>query len=47
MFCHEGNWGAVDRIWFINPSKSVTKPTARWFPMRASLTSGVSCGWCQ
>ena len=22
MFCHEGNWEAVDRIWFINPSKS-------------------------
>jgi oligogalacturonide lyase len=24
MFCHEGNWERVDRIWFINPSKSVT-----------------------
>lgn len=22
MFCHEGNWERVDRIWFINPSKS-------------------------
>jgi len=22
MFCHEGNWEMVDRIWFINPSKS-------------------------
>ena len=22
MFCHEGNWESVDRIWFINPSKS-------------------------
>lgn len=22
MFCHEGTWGKVDRIWFINPSKS-------------------------
>jgi oligogalacturonide lyase len=22
MFCHEGNWEKVDRIWFINPSKS-------------------------
>lgn len=24
MFCHEGNWARVDRIWFINPSKSIT-----------------------
>jgi len=22
MFCHEGNWASVDRIWLINPSKS-------------------------
>ena len=22
MFCHEGSWEKVDRIWFINPSKS-------------------------
>jgi hypothetical protein len=22
MFCHEGNWENVDRIWLINPSKS-------------------------
>jgi len=22
MFCHEGDWESVDRIWFINPSKS-------------------------
>lgn len=24
MFCHEGNWEKVDRIWLINPSKSKT-----------------------
>lgn len=22
MFCHEGNWEKVDRIWLVNPSKS-------------------------
>jgi oligogalacturonide lyase len=22
MFCHEGNWESVDRIWLVNPSKS-------------------------
>lgn len=26
MFCHEGSWEKVDRIWFINPSKSKTNP---------------------
>jgi oligogalacturonide lyase len=24
MFCHEGNWENVDRIWLINPSRSTT-----------------------
>jgi len=24
MFCHEGNWESVDRIWLIHPSKSTT-----------------------
>lgn len=24
LFCHEGNWESVDRIWLINPSKSTT-----------------------
>lgn len=26
MFCHEGNWEKVERIWLVNPSKSMTAP---------------------
>ncbi|MFT3787928.1 MAG: oligogalacturonate lyase family protein [Tepidisphaeraceae bacterium] len=26
MFCWEGNWAQVDRIWLVNPSKSVVDP---------------------
>ena len=29
MFCNEGNWERVDRIWFINPSKSATDATGK------------------
>jgi len=29
MFCHEGNWERVDRIWLINPSKSTTDASGK------------------